>query len=181
MRASFVKRILLLLLVWRTSEANLRAEKRLPLHSLQARTEAEWNTETGRIEKQQITARGSVIRTETVCKNKCSGHGVCQHLQKGEIVCSCSLGWAGESCSETICSLLNKCSGHGHCISPDMNVEPMLKPQKRSIIEFLDKVQKFVSRGDPMASFIDDAEDKTSLGCHCDEGYSGMDCSKVDD
>ena len=80
---------------------------------------------------------------------ECSGKGICDH-ESGE--CDCFDNYDGMACERTVCP--NDCSGRGVCLT-----------QKALAIE-----------GGTTYSAPWDAEKQ--VGCKCDIGYRGPDCSR---
>lgn len=85
-------------------------------------------------------------------KTECSNRGLCDY---GSGVCSCFPGYEGKACERTVCP--NNCNGRGVCMT-----------------------LKAIIKGAPVpAGGIDyDAWDaEKHMGCFCDLGYRGPDCS----
>lgn len=80
---------------------------------------------------------------------ECSDRGICNH-DTG--VCECVPGWEGAACHKASCP--NDCSGHGVCQS--------------NLAMAVDAGTRFVGGWDS----------GLQLGCKCDAGYRGYDCSK---
>jgi hypothetical protein len=82
---------------------------------------------------------------------ECSGRGACD---RGSGRCECFPGFNGEACQRTMCP--NDCSGHGVC-----------QDQRR-----------FASDAGETYATAYDA--KKQMGCMCDDGFRGPDCSQIE-
>jgi hypothetical protein len=83
---------------------------------------------------------------------ECSGRGSCD-TASGR--CSCFAGFSGEACQRTVCP--NDCSGHGVCQS-----------EKRFAADANNK--------DYSTAYDADKQ----MGCMCDSGFRGPDCSLIE-
>lgn len=82
---------------------------------------------------------------------ECSNKGKCDRTT-GE--CQCYDGYDGVSCQRASCpGFPNSCSGHGIC----KTIEQLAETDNGNVYKLWDR--------------------KTTMGCHCDKGYSGPDCS----
>jgi len=91
---------------------------------------------------------------------ECSGRGMCDRVT-GQ--CKCFVGYDGESCQRTACK--NSCSGHGIC---------------------QDESHFFTDSGTgtdyklstiPEDAYLGPYDAKKQMGCKCDAGFRGFDCS----
>jgi len=89
-------------------------------------------------------------------ETECSGKGLCDR-NSGR--CQCFAGYEGEACQRTSCP--NDCSGHGVCQS------------ERRFVE--DTGLTYATRSNNGAYDAD-----KEMGCLCDVGYRGADCSLVE-
>ena len=80
---------------------------------------------------------------------ECSDRGACN---RDTGVCECVPGWEGSACHKSSCP--NSCSGHGVC---------------QSNLAFAQ---------DAGTRFVGGWDSGLQLGCKCDSGYRGLDCSK---
>ena len=80
---------------------------------------------------------------------ECSDRGSCN---RDTGVCECVPGWEGSACHKSSCP--NECSGHGVCQS------------------------NLAFAKDAGARFVGGWDSGLQLGCKCDSGYRGLDCSK---
>jgi len=81
---------------------------------------------------------------------ECSGRGACD-AASGR--CSCFDGFSGEACQRTTC--MNDCSGHGVCQS----------------------LQHFATEG---LTTYGGYDVNMQMGCKCDDGFRGPDCSLIE-
>jgi len=97
-------------------------------------------------------------------KIECSGQGTCD-TNTGQ--CQCFPGYTGEACHRTACP--NDCSGVGQCL-----------PLSQIAENVKDQVSDFF--GNYMSSTQYDAafDSSQSMGCVCDKGRFGPDCSLVE-
>jgi len=103
---------------------------------------------------------GTVYHTQSV---ECSLKGICDRAT-GQ--CMCTDGYEGEACQRTSCP--NDCSSAGRCMTLKQIAE-----------DVLDSVGSYY--GSYMSNALYTAWDsEQSMGCWCDEGRSGADCSIVD-
>lgn len=93
---------------------------------------------------------------------ECSNHGKCDR-ETG--LCECFAGFSGEACQRTKCP--SDCSGHGICQSGYMFRE-----------EAMEMGYTTGSYGSQYNYFTDPYDAHTVLGCMCDDGYRGTDCSQ---
>jgi EGF-like domain len=80
---------------------------------------------------------------------ECSNKGTCDR-SSGE--CSCYDGFEGAACQRTSCA--NSCSGHGVC----KTIEDLAKADNKNVYKLWDR--------------------QSTMGCQCDKGYAGPDCSE---
>jgi hypothetical protein len=89
---------------------------------------------------------------------ECSGRGSCDHASGR---CQCENGFTGEACQRTTCP--NDCSGHGVC---------------QDLRRF---ASDYSSESGNAAISYDTAYDaRKQMGCSCDDGFRGPDCSMVE-
>lgn len=81
---------------------------------------------------------------------ECSNKGICDRTS-GE--CTCLDGFTGVACQRAACA--NSCSGHGMC----KTIESLAKYDGDNIYKLWDR--------------------KSTMGCDCDPGYGGPDCSEI--
>lgn len=82
---------------------------------------------------------------------ECSNKGKCDRTT-GE--CQCYDGYDGVACQRASCpGFPNSCSGHGIC----KTIEQLAETDNGNVYKLWDRA--------------------TTMGCHCDKGYSGPDCS----
>ena len=103
---------------------------------------------------------GGPTCASTVCSRACSGHGACLD---GE--CFCEYGYVGEDCAVEICP--RNCSRHGSCL-----VQP-----SPSTFHFSDENVHVASDDRPNAGAAEIVEHQ--IGCKCDLGWGGSDCSET--
>jgi hypothetical protein len=85
---------------------------------------------------------------------ECSNKGKCDRTT-GE--CQCYDGYDGVACQRASCpGFPNSCSGHGVC----KTIEQLASADNGNVYKLWDR--------------------KTTMGCACDKGYSGPDCSQRD-
>jgi hypothetical protein len=82
---------------------------------------------------------------------ECSGRGTCD---RGSGQCSCFVGYSGEACQRTSCP--SDCSGHGIC---------------QDLRRFAD---------DANVDYASAYDAYKHMGCLCDAGFRGNDCSQVE-
>lgn len=89
---------------------------------------------------------------------ECSGRGICDSTVGA---CACEAGYTGEACQRTVCP--NDCSSHGVC---------------QDLRRF---AGDFSSESTAYTLSYDVAYDaKKQMGCLCDDGFRGPDCSLVE-
>ena len=103
----------------------------------------------------------------------CSDAGICD---ENSGTCSCREGFTGRACERLACPLgdssssgANVCSGHGECLSMRMAA------QRASLDSGLNAI---LYGTDPNSGDAWDADHV--YGCHCDDGFTGYDCSLRD-
>lgn len=79
---------------------------------------------------------------------ECAGRGLCER-KSGK--CECFVGYTGEACARTVCP--NDCSGHGIC----------------------QDLRRFAA--DATFTYNKAWDNNAHMGCLCDAGYRGPDCS----
>jgi len=99
-----------------------------------------------------VDSNGVVLENTAHYYMECSNKGICDR-EAG--VCECFPGYEGSSCQRASCPSNNDgvCSGHGTCES----IKELSALDSNNIYELWDK--------------------KITLGCDCDPGYYGADCS----
>ena len=97
---------------------------------------------------------------------ECSNMGTCDRVSGN---CKCNNGYTGAACERMLCPIgttskksFLPCSGHGKCIS---------------VKEILD-ASSFIS--DKSTSNYSDWDSEKIYGCVCDEGWTGISCSKIE-
>jgi len=95
---------------------------------------------------------------------ECSARGLCDSTT-GK--CKCFVGFGGEACQRTTCP--NDCSGHGICQS---------EYQFRADAVALGLTSG--SYGSVYDYYTDPFDAQRQLGCKCDLGYRGPDCSEIE-
>jgi hypothetical protein len=88
---------------------------------------------------------------------ECSGRGSCDHASGR---CQCEGGFTGEACQRTTCP--NDCSGHGVC---------------QDLRRF---ASDFASESGLSISYDTAYDARKQMGCSCDDGFRGPDCSMVE-
>jgi hypothetical protein len=91
-------------------------------------------------------------------QQECSGRGNCDRAS-GQ--CKCAVGYEGEACQRTTCQ--NKCSGHGVCQDQAHFAADASESYALNTLRELRYLGPFDS--------------SKSMGCLCDGGYRGPDCS----
>jgi len=100
---------------------------------------------------------------------ECSNRGDCDR-KTGE--CSCYDGYTGQGCRKSVCP--NDCSGHGQC----MYIDEMGENTRQDQLE--DYAFLYHTEGNGAFDIrYDGWDDKASMGCVCDAGYEGLDCSSM--
>jgi len=95
---------------------------------------------------------------------ECSARGLCDGTT-GK--CKCFVGFGGEACQRTTCP--NDCSGHGVCqaefqFRADATALGLTSGSYGSIYDF----------------YTDPFDAQRQMGCKCDLGYRGPDCSEIE-
>jgi hypothetical protein len=95
----------------------------------------------------------------------CSGNGLCEPAAG---LCLCRDGFTGVACDYLDCPSngASKCSGHGECLS--MRALATKHPVVNSY-----------KYGNDLFNLHNTWDADKIFGCHCDEGFSGYDCSEV--
>ena len=108
----------------------------------------------GTVEKypQMVNSRNQIIPNTAHDYMECSNKGICDR-EKG--ICECFEGYEGSACQRTVCpgSEGGVCNGHGAC----MPIKSIAKLDYNNQYELWDE--------------------HSSMGCVCDAGYHGADCS----
>jgi hypothetical protein len=101
---------------------------------------------------QMVDSQGTVLQNTAHYYMECSNKGICDR-QAGS--CECFPGYEGSACQRASCpsSSAGVCSGHGTCQS----IKEISTKDYNNIYELWDK--------------------SATLGCVCDAGYYGADCS----
>jgi len=106
---------------------------------------------------------------------ECSNMGICDRT-KGD--CTCELGYFGGGCERMMCpGMLGKsfCNGHGRCLEMRRLAEE-LQGTSQAAVHADVGMQTSQSYGktpnNPLTWDFDSMQ-----GCHCDDGYTGYDCS----
>jgi len=94
---------------------------------------------------------------------ECSGQGYCD---KG--ACICYPGYEGAACQRTQCP--NSCSNAGRCMTLMQIAEDVYDANNYYYGDYMNTIAKYSEAFDR----------EQSMGCVCDEGRSGPDCSLVD-
>lgn len=89
---------------------------------------------------------------------QCSGRGLCDETTGR---CQCVVGYSGEACQRTTCP--NGCSGHGVC------------QEERRFAADAGNVYD-----DSVTGFLGPFDAKKQMGCLCDLGFRGPDCSLIE-
>jgi hypothetical protein len=99
-----------------------------------------------------VNSQGTVLENTAHYYMECSNKGICDR-QAG--TCECFPGYEGSACQRASCpsSTAGVCSGHGTCQS----IKEISNKDYNNIYELWDK--------------------SATLGCDCDAGYYGADCS----
>jgi len=97
------------------------------------------------------TSRGTALTNTAHYYMECSNKGICD---RGTGECDCFEGYEGSSCQRASCP--NDCSGHGTC----EHVKTLAAQDFGNIYDLWDA--------------------EMTMGCKCDAGYSGPDCSSRD-
>lgn len=84
---------------------------------------------------------------------ECAGRGACDR-KSGE--CKCHAGYTGDACQRTACP--NDCSGHGTCMT----------------------LKNFVEEGTSNSLSYTATDASAQMGCKCDPGFRGADCSLIE-
>lgn len=100
---------------------------------------------------------------------ECSNRGDCDR-KTGE--CSCYDGYTGQGCRKSVCQ--NDCSGHGQCLY----IDEMGEDTRQDQLEDFAFLYHTEGSG-AMDVRYDGWDDKASMGCVCDAGYEGLDCSSM--
>jgi len=95
---------------------------------------------------------------------ECSARGLCDSTT-GK--CKCFVGFGGEACQRTSCP--NDCSGHGICQSEYQFRQDAISLGLLS-----------TTYGSAYDYYTDPYDAQRQLGCKCDLGYRGPDCSEIE-
>jgi hypothetical protein len=90
-------------------------------------------------------------------ESECSGRGVCD---RGSGRCTCDSGFTGEACQRTVCP--NDCSGNGVC---------------QDLRRF---ASDYATASGSSLSYTGAYDARKQMGCLCDEGFRGPDCSQIE-
>ena len=105
-------------------------------------------------------------------ESECSDQGVCD---RSTGICSCFAGYEGSACQRTSCP--NDCSGHGTCrTNEDFAYDFSIA--KSSQTTSTDTFNTFFS--EYIATYSGAWDSGKHMGCKCDAGYRGADCSLVE-
>ena len=97
--------------------------------------------------------------------SECSNRGSCDSTT-GK--CKCFVGFGGEACQRTTCP--NDCSGHGTCQD---------EFHFRADADLL-AITTVPGYGSVTPTYVDAFDAHRQMGCKCDEGYRGPDCSLIE-
>lgn len=122
-------------------------------NTMAVRTANSFNYPYGTSEKFPAMADSDGITLEQTAHYymECSNKGVCDR-SKGE--CQCLDGYEGVACQRASCPGTPTCSGHGTCQS----IKQLASKTSNNVYKLWDK--------------------DSTMGCLCDTGYSGPDCSE---
>lgn len=100
-----------------------------------------------------INSKGTVLTNTAHYYEECSNKGICD---RSTGTCACFPGYEGSSCQRASCPSSNglTCNGHGTCET----IQNLANSEWGNIYELWDK--------------------DTTMGCLCDGGYTGPDCSE---
>lgn len=94
---------------------------------------------------------------------QCSGRGSCDETSGR---CQCFTGYSGEACQRTTCP--NDCSGHGVC-----------QEERRFVADAADAESAGYTY-DVSAEGLGPFDARKQMGCSCDAGFRGPDCSMIE-
>jgi len=97
---------------------------------------------------------------------QCSSRGTCDSTTGR---CNCFVGYGGEACQRSTCP--NDCSGHGICQSGY---------QFRQDAIALGSLTSTITYGAVTNYYTEPHDAQRILGCKCDNGYRGPDCSLIE-
>jgi len=103
---------------------------------------------------------------------ECSDQGLCD---RSTGICSCFAGYEGSSCQRTQCP--NDCSGHGTCRSNE-DFAYDFSIAKSTQTNGTDTFNSFFD--EYIATYSGAWDSGMHMGCKCDAGYRGADCSLVE-
>lgn len=103
---------------------------------------------------------------------ECSDQGICDRATG---ICSCFAGYEGSSCQRTACP--NDCSGHGTCRSNE-DFAYDFSIAKSDQITTSNTFNSFLN--EYIATYSSAWDSGMHMGCKCDAGYRGADCSLVE-
>jgi hypothetical protein len=106
------------------------------------------------------TSAGKLYHTQEI---ECSGKGLCNSKSGA---CECFDGYSGDACQRTTCP--NNCNNAGKC----MTLKQIAEDHHENAVFYGD----FVSNTASYTAF----DSETSMGCMCDDGRAGPDCSLVE-
>jgi len=99
---------------------------------------------------------------------ECSGRGMCD-AASGK--CKCFSAYGGEACQRTVCP--SDCSGHGVC----QDEQHFRTDAKNNIPDLSgNDYQSNLDKG----YYFDAVDGNKQMGCKCDNGYRGPDCSLIE-